>query len=265
MQHIPDAGFAHALALIPLCPCTAAIAASLGRQGVHFGNVDAGNEVFILRGAVVQVELLIGLHGLFGQIPQGREVETGVGGNIAERFGNILRVSGSQMLFALGLVAVALLHGVATAAAVSEAFFFAPATGAGRADTGSGNIRGRFLLYRFDGGVLAGLGLPEGRQHLLRKLVVIHGNELVAGQKRFRGQMFFSGLGFAELLGQQMAFLPDPCGFVPAPEAPTGIGVVNIVAVLADDHTRTSVSLRRSSSSACRALFRGCRRPPRQP
>ena len=47
--------------------------------------------------------------------------------------------------------------------------------------------------------------------------------------------MFFSGLGFAELLGQQMAFLPDPCGFVPAPEAPTSIGVVNIVAVLADE------------------------------
>ena len=68
------------------------------------------------------------------------------------------------MLFAFGLVAVALLHGMATAAAVSEALFFTPVTGAGRADTGSGNIRGRFLLYRFDGRVLAGFGLPEGRQ-----------------------------------------------------------------------------------------------------
>ena len=213
----------------------------------------------------MQIKLLVGSYGLFRQFPQGREVETGVGRDIAERLGNILRESGSQMLFTLGLVAVALLHGVATAAAVSEAFFFAPATGAGRADTGSGNIRGRFLLHRFNGGVLAGLGLPEGRQHPLGELVVVHGDELVAGQKRFRGQMLFSGLGLVELLGQQMAFLPDPCGFVPAPEAPTSIGVVNIVAVLADDHTRTSVSLRRSSISACTSLLMGWMLLPFQP
>ena len=163
------------------------------------------------------------------------------------------------MLFALGLVAVALLHGVTTAVAVSEAFFFAPATGAGRADAGSRNTRGRILFHWVDGGIFAGLGIPEGRQHRLRKLVVVHGDELIAGQKRFRGQMLFSCLGLVELLGQQMAFLPDPCGSVPAPEAPTGIGVVNIVAVLADDHTRTSVSLSRSSISACRSLLMGTR------
>ena len=197
----------------------------------------------------MQIKLLIGSYGLFRQFPQGREVETGVGGDIAERFGNILRVSGGQMLFALGLVAVALLHGLAAAAAVPEAFFFAPATGAGRADTGRRNIQGRFLLYRFDGCVLAGLGIPEGGEHPFGELVVVHRNELVAGQKRFRGQPLFNGLGFAKLLGQQMTFSPDVYRFVPAPEAPTGIGVVNIVAVLADDHTLTSVSFRRSSIS----------------
>ena len=45
------------------------------RQGVHFGNVDAGNEVFILCDAVVQIELLIGLHGLFGQVAQSGKVK----------------------------------------------------------------------------------------------------------------------------------------------------------------------------------------------
>ena len=120
---------------------------------------------------------------------------------------------------------------------------------------GSGDFR--LLFHRVYRCILAGLGLPEGRQHLLGELVVIHGDELVAGQKRFRGQPLFSGLGFAELLCQQMAFLPDPCGFFPAPEAPTGIGVVNIVAVLADDHTLTSVPFRRSSISVCTSLFMG--------
>ena len=163
------------------------------------------------------------------------------------------------MLFAFGLVAVALLHGMAATVAVSEAFFFAPATGAGRADAGSRNTRGRILFHWVDGGIFAGLGIPEGGEHLIRKRVVVHRDELVAGQKRFRGQPLFNGLGFVELLGQQMAFLPGLCGSVPAPEAPTGIGVVNIVAVLADDHTRTSVSFRRSSISACRPLPMGTR------
>ena len=67
--------------------------------------------------------------------------------------------------------------------------------------------RDRLLLYRVDGSILAGLGVPEGGEHLIRKLVVIHGDELIAGQKRFRGQPLFSGLGLVELLCQQMAFL----------------------------------------------------------
>ena len=131
---------------------------------------------------------------------------------------------------------------------------------------GSGDFRLLFhWVYRC---ILAGLGLPEGGEHLIRKLVVIHGDELIAGQKRFRGQPLFSGLGLVELLCQQMAFLPDPCGFVPAPEAPTGIGVANIVAVLADDifaHTLTSVPFRRSSISVCTSLFMGWMLLPFQP
>ena len=130
------------------------------------------------------------------------------------------------------------------------------------ADAGSRNTRGRILFHRFDGRVLAGLGIPEGGEHLIRKLVVVHRDELVAGQKRFRGQPLFNGLGFVELLGQQMTFLPGPCGFVPAPEAPTEIGIADTVAVLADDifaHIFTSMPFRRSSISACRSLLIGTR------
>lgn len=128
---------------------------------------------------------------------------------------------------------------------------------------GSGDFR--LLFHRVYRCILAGLSLPEGGEHLIRKFVVIHRNELVAGQKRFRGQPLFSGLGFAELLGQQMTLSPDVRRFVPAPEAPTGIGVVNIVAVLADDHILTSVPFRRSSISVCTSLFMGWMLLPFQP
>lgn len=70
---------AQTLALVPLCPCTAAIAASLGRQGVHPGQIDAGDEILVLCGAIVQIELLVSLCSLPGQVAQGGEIKGGGG------------------------------------------------------------------------------------------------------------------------------------------------------------------------------------------
>ena len=52
--------------LLPLCPCTAAIPACLGSQSVDAGEVDAGDQVFVLRRAIVQIKLLVGFGGLLG-------------------------------------------------------------------------------------------------------------------------------------------------------------------------------------------------------
>ena len=85
---------AQPLALVPLGPGAAAIAASLGRQSMDAGQIDAGDQVFVLSCSIVKVKLLVGLGGLPGQLPQGRKVKAGGGGDIADRLGNIRRVSG---------------------------------------------------------------------------------------------------------------------------------------------------------------------------
>ena len=97
------------------------------------------------------------------------------------------------MLFAFGLVAVALLHGVAAAAAVSEAFFFAPATGAGRADTGSRNIQGRFLLYQCS-------GIFDVSQNFLHLLLRRHVLAAAIRSKELTKQLSFCGNAF-QILG----------------------------------------------------------------
>ena len=68
---------AQPLALVPLGPGAAAIAASLGRQGVDPGQVDAGNQILVLGGAVVQVKLLVCIGGSSCQVPQRGEVKAG--------------------------------------------------------------------------------------------------------------------------------------------------------------------------------------------
>ena len=134
------------------------------------------------------------------------------------------------MLFSFGLVAVALLHGMAAVVAVPEAFFFAPATGAGRTDTGSRNTRGRILLYRVDGRVLAGLGVSEGSSHVQADFVLIQQGELRAiREEGLRRQCLERCSGTLEFLGHQMALLPDAPPLVPAPEAPVVVGVDHLV------------------------------------
>lgn len=85
---------AQPLALVPLGPGAAAIAACFGRQGVDPGQVDAGHQILVLSCSIVKVKLLVGLGGLPGQLPQRGEVKAGGGGDIADRLGNIRRVSG---------------------------------------------------------------------------------------------------------------------------------------------------------------------------
>ena len=172
------------------------------------------------------------------------------------------------MLFAFGLVAVALLHGMAAAVAVSEAFFFAPATGAGRADAGSRNTRGRILFHRFDGGVLAGLGIFQRVQHCAVDFVLVQRGELRAvGQKRLWGQILVCRSGQLKSMCHDAAFFPNAA--VPVPEPSTVTGINRLVGKFGTDgvvrHTRTSISFRRSSISACRSLLSGCRVLFRQP
>ena len=68
---------AQPLALVPLGPGAAAIAACFGRQGVHPGQIDAGDEVFILCGAVVQIKLMVSIGGSSCQVPQRGKVKAG--------------------------------------------------------------------------------------------------------------------------------------------------------------------------------------------
>jgi hypothetical protein len=62
--------------------------------------------------------------------------------------------------------------------AVSEAFFFAPATGAGRADAGSRNTRERILFHWVDGGIFAGLSVLQSALQDIVHLVVLQRLEL---------------------------------------------------------------------------------------
>ena len=50
---------------------------SFGGQSVDPGKVDAGDQVFVLCCAIVQIKLLVGLGGLFGQLAQSGKVKTG--------------------------------------------------------------------------------------------------------------------------------------------------------------------------------------------
>ena len=166
------------------------------------------------------------------------------------------------MLFAFGLVAVALLHGMAAAVAVSEAFFFAPATGAGRADAGSRNTQGRILFHWVDGGVLAGLGIFQRVQHCAVDFVLVQRGELRAvGQECLRSQLLICCSGQLKSMRHDAAFFPNAA--VPAPEPSTVTGINRLVGKFGTDgvvrHTRPSISFSRSSISACRSLLMGTR------